>query len=427
MLDILAIEDIALAMTTFSKFNLIEPLTTALTEAGYKTPTPIQEQSIPPLLLGNDLLGIAQTGTGKTAAFALPILQKLTDKPHSKIPYTCQCLILTPTRELASQIQSSFSTYGKKLKLRSAVIFGGVNENPQIQAMGRSPNIVIATPGRLLDLMNRRKIILNRVEIFVLDEADRMLDMGFINDVKKIVSKLPQKRQTLLFSATMPHDISKLAESILKDPIRIEVTPPATTVEKIDQCVFFVDKKNKIKLLRHILETKDFSKALIFTRTKRGANKVSEDLNASKIRSTAIHGNKSQVARVKALEDFKTGRTRVLIATDIAARGIDVPEISHVFNYDLPEEPESYVHRIGRTARAGRDGSAIAFCDASEIYLLRGIERTIRVKIPVIKDHPFPAMVTEGDISSKPRTKPMRTYRRPKNKQKASFRGRKSR
>ena len=377
-------------MTLFSDLGLIEPIFRAVSAEGYTTPTPIQAQAIPALLQGRDVLGIAQTGTGKTAAFALPILQKLsTDKRKPSFKGT-RALILTPTRELAVQISDSFGTYGKNLGLKRALVYGGVSQNTQVNQMRNGVDILIATPGRLLDLIEQRHIDLSTVEVFVLDEADRMLDMGFIRDVRAITARLPkEKRQTLLFSATMPGAVAELVNSLLKDAVRIEVTPQATTVEKIDQKVMFVTKDNKRKLLEHILADKSVKRAIVFSRTKHGANRISDQLEKSGIQSDAIHGNKSQNARQKALNAFKAGDVRVLVATDIAARGIDVDGITHVINFDLPMEPESYVHRIGRTARASKDGSAVSFCDAEEISQLRAIEREIRQPVPVDVNHPF--------------------------------------
>lgn len=392
-------------MLNFEKLNLNPIIINALKNKGYATPTPIQEQSIPHLLNGKDLLGIAQTGTGKTAAFSLPLLDKLSkesDKKNNKI----KALILSPTRELAVQIAENVKIYGEGLKLKHAVIFGGVNEFHQIKALKSGLDIVIATPGRLLDLTNQGFVDYSHIEFFVLDEADRMLDMGFINDVKKIISKLPEKRQSVLFSATMPESISQLAHSILKNPIKIEVTPQSTTVERINQKIYQVDKSNKPALLLEIITAKDVVASLVFCKTKHGANKIVEYLKKYGVSVSAIHGNKSQPAREKALNDLKVGKVKILVATDIAARGIDVPSISHVINYDIPHDPENYVHRIGRTARAGREGIAISFCDYSENIHLRAIEKIIGIKIPVDKNHPFHGVsaspsANEGRIISK--------------------------
>jgi len=366
---------------TFQELNLIIPIQKALAEEGYTQPTPIQEQSIPIALQGRDVLGCAQTGTGKTAAFAIPILQLLHGTKAGKPKHHISALILTPTRELALQIGESFDSYGKYTGLTNQVIFGGVGQHQQTQGLKRGTDILIATPGRLLDLIDQRYIDLSHIEIFVLDEADRMLDMGFINDVKKVLKKLPAKKQTLFFSATMPKDIQQLADSILRNPAQVAVTPVSSTVEIIQQSVYFVEKGNKKELLRHILKDPTIASALVFTRTKHGANKVEKDLNAIGIRSEAIHGNKSQNARQAALSNFKTGRTRVLVATDIAARGIDVDDLSNV--------PETYVHRIGRTGRAGASGIAISFCDSEERPFLKDIHKLIAKPIPVVDEHPF--------------------------------------
>lgn len=366
---------------TFKDLNLIEPIQRAVDKQGYTHPTPIQAQSIPGLLEGKDLIGIAQTGTGKTASFTLPILQRMT-KSH---PREIKTLVLAPTRELAAQIGDSFESYGRFLDFKHTVIFGGVSQVPQIRAIRSGVDIVVATPGRLLDLLNQRKISLNKIEFFVLDEADRMLDMGFIHDIKKLIAKLPPKKQTLFFSATMSPEINQLAKSLLHNPLHVQVTAQATTVDRIDQKIFFIDAKNKENLLLELLNEEHLKSVLIFTRTKHKANKVALFLNKNKINSDAIHGNKSQNARTKAIKDFKTGRVKVLVATDIAARGIDIDNISHVINFELPNEPESYVHRIGRTARAGAEGTAYSFCAAEERNYLRDIERLIQMKIDVMK------------------------------------------
>src|SRR5688572_1989530 len=378
-------------MTTFTELKLSAPLLQALATEGYETPTPIQAQAIPPLLEGRDLLGIAQTGTGKTAAFALPLLQRLTTTDRRAGPRSVRALILTPTRELCIQILDSFRTYGRHLRLSRAAVYGGVSQGPQVHNLARGLDVLVATPGRLLDLMNQGQVRFDSLEAFVLDEADRMLDMGFIVPVKRIVAKLPKERQTLMFSATMPQAVHGLVASLLKEPVRVEVTPVATTAERIAQRVHFVEKANKRALLQHLLTDKAIARALVFARTKHGANKVAEQLDRAGVRTDAIHGNKSQNARQKALEDFRNGKVRVLVATDIAARGIDVDGITHVINFDLPNEPESYVHRIGRTARAGNDGIAISFCDAEERTFLRDIEKTIRQQVAVDADHPFHA------------------------------------
>ncbi len=376
-------------MTTFKDLNLNPKILTALENKGYTIPTPIQLQAIPHLLEGKDILGIAQTGTGKTAAFSLPILHNLANSKASVKSGCVRALILTPTRELASQISENIEAYSKGLNLRHAVIYGGVSEKPQITALQAGVDILIATPGRLMDLMSQGYIRLMQLEIFVLDEADRMLDMGFINDIKKIVARIPEKRQTLFFSATMPATITELSNSILKDPIRIEITPQSTTVEKIDQKIYFVERFDKVKLLKHILKQEEATSVLIFCRTKHGAEDVVEALERSGVQVAAIHGDKTQSAREKALNNFRDGKISVLVATDVAARGIDIPAISHVINYDIPSDPESYVHRIGRTARAGRTGVAISFCDPHDDKLLLAVEKAINYKIPVDDSHPF--------------------------------------
>ncbi len=372
---------------TFEQLNLIEPLLKAIKTEGYTNPTPIQEQSIPVVLEKKDLLAIAQTGTGKTAAFALPILQLLHGNRTS--PRTLKSLILSPTRELAIQIGESFASYGKHTGLKHTVVFGGVPVGSQISALRNGVDILIATPGRLLDLLNQRALNLAHIEIFVLDEADRMLDMGFINDVKKITAKIPQKKQTLFFSATMPSEISGLANGILNNPVRVEVTPISSTVEKITQAVYPVEKKDKPSLLIHLLKDKKMTSVLVFTRTKHGADKLVKVLSRASISSAAIHGNKSQNARQKALSFFKEGKIRVLVATDIAARGIDVDQLSYVVNFDLPNQAETYVHRIGRTGRAGLSGNALSFCDHEERPFLQDIIKLTAQKIPLVEDHPY--------------------------------------
>jgi len=378
-----------LHMSDFKSLNLSSKILNALDEKGYTHPTPIQLQAIPHLLEGRDLLGIAQTGTGKTAAFALPILNNLSTSTR-RIRHGCiRALILSPTRELASQIAENITRYGKNMGLSNTVIYGGVNINTQIKTLQRGVDIVVATPGRLLDLANQGYVNISQVEIFVLDEADRMLDMGFIIDINKIIQKLPRQRQNLLFSATMPKDISTLAHKILHNPVRVEVTPQATIVEKIDQRVNLVEKSNKLHLLKDILNKEDATSVLVFSKTKHGANKIVKYLMGKSIRVEAIHGNKSQSARERALDEFRKGEIKVLIATDIAARGIDVPDITHVINFDIPNDPESYVHRIGRTARAGKNGIAISLCDPSETKLLRAVEKLIKYKIPIDESHTF--------------------------------------
>ena len=375
---------------TFNELNLSGPVLRAVAQAGYEAPSPIQASAIPPVLAGRDLMGCAQTGTGKTAAFALPMLDRLTaSAPRKK--GAIRALILTPTRELALQIGQSFEDYGKYLTLRSTVIFGGVGQAPQVEALKKGVDILIACPGRLNDLVGQGFIDLSNVEIFVLDEADRMLDMGFVHDVKKVIAKLPKQRQNLMFSATMPKEIEQLAAGILHDPAFVKVDPVSSTVDRIQQSLYFVEKGNKKLLLPWLIKNlkPEVVNALVFSRTKHGADKIARDLNKQGIPAAAIHGNKSQTARVTALEDFKAGKTRVLVATDIAARGIDISELSHVFNYDLPEVPETYVHRIGRTARAGADGTAISFCAPEEKEYLAGIEKLNRRQIPVVSGHPW--------------------------------------
>ena len=377
---------------TFEELNLIEPILKALRTEGYERPTPIQEQAIPIVLEGKDLQGCAQTGTGKTAAFAIPILQLLAQNPvPAQGRKAIRSLILTPTRELAIQIGESFTAYGRHTGLRHTVIFGGVPQHSQVDALRRGVDILIATPGRLMDLIGQRFISLKDIEIFVLDEADRMLDMGFIADIRRIVPQLPTKRQTLFFSATMPADIQRLASSLLTNPVAVAVTPIASTAETIQQTLYYVEKPNKNLLLAHILKDKTIETALVFTKTKHGADKVVKYLNQVRISAEAIHGNKSQNARQRALQNFKSRQTRVLVATDIAARGIDVEDLTHVINYELPNIPETYVHRIGRTGRAGASGTAFSFCDLEERMFLKDIERLITMKIPVTEEHPYPA------------------------------------
>ena len=374
----------------FKSLHIIEPILKSLKEEGYTTPTPIQQQAIPIVLKGTDLLGCAQTGTGKTAAFAIPILQLLSATHAHDRKRKIRSLIVTPTRELAIQIGESFNAYGRHTGLKSTVIFGGVNQNPQTNALKQGVDILVATPGRLLDLMQQGYISLHDIEIFVLDEADRMLDMGFIHDVKKLLAALPKKRQSLFFSATMPPEIVKLASTILHHPSKVEVTPSATTVDTINQKVFFVDKVNKYALLLDVLQDENIKTALVFTRTKHGADKVVKILLKNHIRAEAIHGNKAQNARQRALSNFKAQTTRVLVATDIAARGIDVDDLEFVINFEMPNIPETYVHRIGRTGRAGANGTAYSFCDAEEKAFLRDIEKLIQKKIPVVDNHPYP-------------------------------------
>jgi len=391
---------------SFENLKLIEPILRALKTEGYTTPTPIQEQSIPIILQQKDLLGCAQTGTGKTAAFAIPIIQLLyQDRLQHKEQKTIKALILTPTRELAIQIGESFAAYGKHTGLKHLVIFGGVSQNPQVDALRRGVDILVATPGRLLDLMNQRYVHLDHIKMLVLDEADRMLDMGFVNDVKKVIAKVPAKRQTLFFSATMPNEIQNLANTILTRPEKVEVTPVSSTADTIQQELYYVDKGDKKALLNHILKDKEIKTALVFTRTKHGADKVVKDLVKVGITAEAIHGNKSQNARQRALTNFKNRTTRVLIATDIAARGIDIDELTHVINYELPNIPETYVHRIGRTGRAGASGIALSFCDAEEIEFLKDIHKLIAKQIPVNEAHPYPmspqSMVAKAEAAAK--------------------------
>ncbi len=375
---------------TFKDLEIIEPILQAIMEEGYTQPTPIQEKSIPILLKGKDLLGCAQTGTGKTAAFAIPILQHLfLNKNKAKGKRKIKSLIVTPTRELAIQIADSFSVYGKYTGIINTVIFGGVRQGSQTQALERGVDILIATPGRLLDLMNQGFVSINEVEYFVLDEADRMLDMGFIHDIQKIIAKLPTKRQSLFFSATMPSDIINLSRKILGNPEKIVVKPEQTTAEKVEQSIYFVNKVAKTKLLVHLIKAQPNESVLVFSRTKHGANKIVKLLDKAQIHSEAIHGNKSQGARQNALNNFKCGVIKVLVATDIAARGIDIEELSLVINYDLPNIPETYVHRIGRTGRASASGIALSFCDNEEKAYLNDIQKLIGRKIPVIENHPF--------------------------------------
>lgn len=382
--------------TSFSELGLVEGIQKALIEQNYISPTPIQSAAIPYLLEGRDLLGCAQTGTGKTAAFALPILNNLSLTWDRKLrPKQAQVLVLTPTRELAIQIEESFRTYGKYLKLKYAVIFGGVGQTPQVKALAHGVDVLIATPGRLLDLIQQRHLNLSGVEVFVLDEADRMLDMGFINDINKVLKLLPSQRQNLFFSATMPSEIVKLANTILNNPAKVEVTPPSTTAELINQSVMYVERNKKADLLRHLLSDHHLKRVIVFTRTKHGANRVAENLEKNKIPAAAIHGNKSQGARQRALENFRSGQIRALVATDIAARGIDIDGISHVVNYEIPNVSESYVHRIGRTARAGSSGTAISFCDFEEKAFIRDIEKLIGQTLTVNTDQPFHSLNIE--------------------------------
>ncbi len=409
---------------SFEKLDLIEPILNALKHEGYTQPTPIQEISIPIVLKGTDLLGCAQTGTGKTAAFAIPILQRLTllkgnDNGRRKI----QALIVTPTRELAIQIDESFANYGRFLNLKHTVIFGGVPQSKQVAQLKMGVEILIATPGRLLDLQTQGYVNLNDLKIFVLDEADRMLDMGFIHDVKKLVKLIPARRQSLFFSATMPDDIRVLAGTILTRPEEVKVTPVSSTAETIQQELYYVDAVNKKDLLVHLLQDKSIQSALVFTRTKHGADKLCKVLDKAKIKAEAIHGNKSQNARQNALRNFKEGSTRVLVATDIAARGIDIDDLNLVINYEIPNIPETYVHRIGRTGRAGLKGKAVSFCDVEELEFIRDILKLIRVSIPVVDSHPFPAENTVPEPKAKPKKKSTATN---KNAGSPRFRARKA-
>ena len=400
---------------TFNDLALVEPIIQAVREEGYTHPTPIQQQAIPVILNRRDLLGCAQTGTGKTAAFAIPVLQLMHEHPvegHHKKPI--RTLVLTPTRELAIQIEESFKAYGRHLPLKTLVIFGGVSQVPQVQALHRGVDILVATPGRLLDLLQQNQLSLQHIRYFVLDEADRMLDMGFVHDVKRIIAKLPQRRHTLFFSATMPAEIRQLADAILHEPVKVEVTPVSSTAETVGQQVYFVGKKHKGSLLVHLLQNPDIRTALVFSRTKHGADRIAKNLNRAGVRAAAIHGDKSQGARQNALNDFKSGKLRILVATDIAARGIDIDELGHVFNFDLPNIPETYVHRIGRTGRAGSSGRAISFCDAEEKEYLRDIEKLIRKKVPVVDEHPYVGLDMDLPASAPShRTQPMARPQRP--------------
>lgn len=387
----------------FKELELIEPILKALETEGYTNPTPIQEQAIPSALAGKDILGCAQTGTGKTAAFSIPILQLVCQSQlNGNFTRGIKALILTPTRELAIQIDESIAAYGKNLRISHEVIFGGVSQHHQVINLKKGVDILTATPGRLLDLMQQGFIHLKDIRFFVLDEADRMLDMGFINDVKKVVAKLPEKKQTLFFSATMPDEIEKLANTLLKNPVTIAVTPVSSTVEKIEQAIYFVEKENKKNLLQDLLQDSTIKSALVFTRTKHGADKVVKNLVKQGITAEAIHGNKSQNARQRALNNFKNGNTRILVATDIAARGIDVDGLSHVFNYELPNVSETYVHRIGRTGRAGESGMAISFCDTEERAYLKDIQKLIKIELPVVSNHEYHSATPQKASSNQP-------------------------
>lgn len=391
----------------FENLNIIEPIQKALKAEGYTKATPIQTKAIPHLLEGKDLLGCAQTGTGKTAAFAIPILQSLSyEQRNLKGNRPIKALILAPTRELAIQIGDSFQSYGKHLGLRTLTIFGGVSQHPQTRALTQGIDILVATPGRLLDLINQKFVRLNQIKHFVLDEADLMLDMGMLQDVRKIIKYMPAERQNMLFSATMPTEIAKLAGSILKNPVKVAITPISSAVEVIEQNIYYVNKSNKISLLIHLLKNKSIISALVFSRTKHGADKIVKSLEKAGYQAQAIHGNKSQNARQLALNNFKERKTRILVATDIAARGIDIEELSHVINFNLPEVPETYVHRIGRTGRAGLGGIAISFCDQEEMPLLDGIEKLVSKSIPVVEVHPFPLIDMPLELKSERTRRP---------------------
>ncbi|MBI4665169.1 MAG: DEAD/DEAH box helicase [Nitrospinae bacterium] len=392
-----------MTISSFSELGLIEPILRALRDEKHEQPTPIQAQAIPHAVQGRDILGCAQTGTGKTAAFAIPILQRLTEGKRQGQRNAPRALILTPTRELAEQINTSVRAYGRHLKLWQAVVYGGVGMGGQIKAISRGADILVATPGRLLDLMRQRVVSLGSLEIFVLDEADRMLDMGFITDVTKIISALPSNRQTMFFSATMPPAVTGLAGELLNDPVSVKVNPVSSTAEKVEQKVMFVERHDKEAALLNLLKDEGIFRALIFTRTKHKANNIAEKLNRNMVSAEAIHGNKSQAARMKALKNFSAGRARVLVATDIASRGIDIKGVTHVINFEMPNEPESYVHRIGRTARAGEAGSAISLCDSEERSILRAIERVIRIPITVDEDHPHHSAQVAAPRQKEPR------------------------
>jgi ATP-dependent RNA helicase RhlE len=380
---------------SFKELNICEPILKALIKEGYEHPTKIQEEAIPPLLEGRDLLGCAQTGTGKTAAFAIPIIQRLSkERETNKGRRILKTLVLTPTRELAAQIGCSFSSYGAFSGLRHTVVYGGVSQNPQVQALQSGVEILVATPGRLIDLLNQKCVDLKNISCFVLDEADRMLDMGFLRDVERIIEALPEERQTMLFSATMPADIEKLTERLLKNPVKVAVTPVSSTVDNVEQSLYYVNKSNKTKLLIHLLKNTEINSALVFTRTKHGANKLSEALRDAGESCDVIHANKSQQARQLALSRFKSNKSRVLVATDIVSRGIDIIELSHVINFDVPESPEDYVHRIGRTARAGLGGTAITFCDGPEKKSVSDIEWLTGIKLAVVTEHPYPLVAS---------------------------------
>jgi ATP-dependent RNA helicase RhlE len=402
----------------FAELRLVEPILRALVDEGYSVATPIQAQAIPHALAGRDVLGCAQTGTGKTAAFALPVLQRFLSTPNQQPAAgtrpKARCLVLCPTRELATQIGDSFRAYGRHVRHRHTVIFGGVGQGPQVDALRRGVETIVATPGRLLDLMEQRHVDLSGVEVLVLDESDRMLDMGFINDIRKIVARVPAKRQTMLFSATMPTEIRRLADSLLHNPATVQVAPVASTADRIEESVYFVDRRNKPALLAHLVNHLPMTRAIVFTRTKHGADRVVRQLHSRGIRAEAIHGNKSQNVRVRALQNFKSSRTPVLVATDVASRGIDIDDVTHVVNYDLTHEPETYVHRIGRTARAGATGVAVSFCDHEERTNLRAIEKLIRRSIPVCDEHPpYPAAEAREMAAVGQRPAAQRQHHRP--------------
>jgi ATP-dependent RNA helicase RhlE len=418
--DTLAISIQGKIVTTFQELGLSRPILQALASENYTTPTPIQAQAIPHVRAGRDLLGVAQTGTGKTAAFALPIIERLAGEPKRPLRRACRCLVLSPTRELASQIAESFRVYGKNLRLSVAVVFGGVSVGKQIRELSQGVDILVATPGRLLDVMGQGALLLDAVEIVVLDEADQMLDMGFIRDIRKIVAALPKKRQSLFFSATMPKEIGELAGGFLTDPLKVAVAPVATTAERVDQRVVHVESARKQPLLEALLADETIDRALVFTRTKHGADRVVRRLLQANFSAAAIHGNKSQSQRERALADFKAGRVRLLVATDIAARGIDIDNVSHVLNFDLPNVAESYVHRIGRTARAGAAGIAISFCDREESAFLRDIERLTRQKVPVmVLPEGFRAHATPEQRPAAPRQSIRETRGRPQSRRPA--------
>lgn len=412
---------------TFNELNIIEPVLRALIKEGYSVPTPIQEKAIPTALEGRDILGCAQTGTGKTAAFSIPVIQSLYSTSNSE-PFNfkrekdvaktkkraIKALVLTPTRELASQIGDSFAKYAKFTELKHTVVYGGVSQRSQTEALKKGVDILVATPGRLLDLIGQGYVKLGMVEHFILDEADRMLDMGFIDDINRIITRIPANRQTMLFSATMPKEIAELADELLNEPVKIEISPVSSTVDTIDQYLYFTGKESKTSLLINLLENEDVETALIFSRTKHGADKISKTLNKAGINADSIHGNKSQNARQKSLMDFKKRKTKVLVATDIASRGIDINKISHVINFDLPEDPETYVHRIGRTGRAGYEGTALSFCDSSELGLLRSIQKLIGKEIDVVKGHDFECNICLDKLQPKPakRENPVKSGRK---------------